>query len=457
LTATELDERGKVINQAIRRISAGDLAILLLASPLFLFPRPSLALTLLLLPLLWLSRRYSQGHFIPRTSADWPVLGLLIMTLVSVWVTPELLFSFRKIVGLIYHIAIFYAIVNWGQRQGGVLGVALVVIGLGSGSALLGMLGTQWMAKWSVMKRILPYLPQVIRGLPGNESGFNPNQVSGVLIIFVPLQLGLLSALASDVGLSRARRTWIVWGLCLSLILTGTVVLLAQSRTAWAALAFGLVGMGAIAMKRFRLVFVTLIIAGFATLVVLGPVGMGEFLVQQGAMDASGAVSWAGRLELWSRALCAIADFPFGGVGMNMFRRIVRPLYPLFVIPLGKDIGHAHNAFLQVALDLGLPGLVCYLALLGGTLVVGWQAFRRSRQGLTRVVALSGIVGLAVHAIWGMVDAVALGAKQGFLWWAMVGLVVTTAIHAGREDHSWCSKPRDVPEGIQHLEQRPRA
>jgi len=162
--------------------------------------------------------------------------------------------------------------------------------------------------------------------------------------------------------------------------------------------------------------------------VALGPVGVTEWLVQQGAMTGTGEVSWAGRVELWSRALYAIADFPFTGTGMNMFRRVVWLLYPLFVIPPGQDIGHAHNAFLQVALDLGLPGLICYLALLGATLVVGWQSYRQSCHRVTRMAVLGGTVGLAVHAVWGMVDAVALGAKQGFLWWAMLALIVATAI-----------------------------
>ena len=38
-----------------------------------------------------------------------------------------------------------------------------------------------------------------------------------------------------------------------------------------------------------------------------------------------------GRLEVWSRAIYGIQDFPFTAMGMNTFRRIVHVLYRLFI------------------------------------------------------------------------------------------------------------------------------
>jgi len=38
----------------------------------------------------------------------------------------------------------------------------------------------------------------------------------------------------------------------------------------------------------------------------------------------------SGRVEVWSRALYGIQDFPFTGMGMNAFRRVVPVLYPCF-------------------------------------------------------------------------------------------------------------------------------
>jgi putative inorganic carbon (HCO3(-)) transporter len=422
------------IGQIAEWISAGQVVILLLASPLFLFPRPIFAPVFLLLPSLWLIRRKREGHFFPRTPVDWPILGLLAMALLGVWATPDFASSYRKIVGLIYGATLYYALVDWGRRRRNLPRLVLLVVILGGGAALLGLLGTQWGVKLPVMRDLRPHLPRVITGLPDAEEGFNPNQVTGALTLFLPLQVALLVGLASETHTPKTRRILLGLALAASLILTGLTVLLAQSRAAWAWLAFGLVGMGAIALKRLRPLFLILLLVGAAILLLAGPVGVGEWLVTQGLMTQSGETSLEGRLELWSRGLWAVADFPLTGTGMNLFRRLVWRLYPLFHFATGRDMGHAHNAFIQAALDLGLPGLISYLALLGGTLAAGWRAYRRSQDRFTRLAALGGAVGLAVNALWGLTDAIALGAKHGFLWWAVLAVVVTAFLHGAQEE-----------------------
>ena len=58
-----------------------------------------------------------------------------------------------------------------------------------------------------------------------------------------------------------------------------------------------------------------------------------------------GQLSLDSRVEIWSRALYALQDFPFTGVGLGTFRRVVNLLYPLFLVPPDVDIAHAHNIF----------------------------------------------------------------------------------------------------------------
>jgi putative inorganic carbon (hco3(-)) transporter len=408
-------------------ISRWQVPILLVTSPLFLFARPSLTPALVLLPLLWLARRRARGHLLPRTALDWPILGLLVMVLVSTLVTPDLPFSLGKIVGVLYGVALFYAVADLGRHPAGMLVPAVAVAALGAGAAFLSLLGTAFAVKWTPLQPLLSALPQVIQGVPleGNEAGFNPNQVSGALLMFLPLQLTLLAGLARDVALPRGRRMALLAALALSLAVSAAVIFLAQSRAAWVSLAAGLLVLAAIAARGLRPVLILLLAAGFVALVLWGPVDLGRWLVEQGLMVRSGETSWTARVELWSRGLWGIADYPLTGMGMNMFRRTVWELYPLFEFTPGYDVGHAHNLYLQAALDLGLPGLVCYLALMGGGLALGWQAYRRAPERLARLVGLGAAAGLAVHAMWGLTDVVALGAKQGFLWWAVLALVTT--------------------------------
>jgi putative inorganic carbon (HCO3(-)) transporter len=115
-------------------------------------------------------------------------------------------------------------------------------------------------------------------------------------------------------------------------------------------------------------------------------------------------------------------------MGMNTFRRVVHVLYPLFTIAPDTDIAHAHNAFLQAGLDLGIPGLVAFLALHLSALGMLSQIWRARRAARVRARLMEAFVlglggGLLAHMLYGVLDAVALGAKPGALWWMFLGLI----------------------------------
>lgn len=73
-------------------------------------------------------------------------------------------------------------------------------------------------------------------------------------------------------------------------------------------------------------------------------------------------------------------------------------------------------------MDLGLPGLVCYLALLG---LFGWMAWviYHKGEGLLRAVAAGSLSGMLAHQVYGLTDAITLGAKPGVFLWMVMGLI----------------------------------
>ena len=104
------------------------------------------------------------------------------------------------------------------------------------------------------------------------------------------------------------------------------------------------------------------------------------------------------------------------------------------------DFGHAHNEYLQAALDLGLPGLIAFLAIylvsfwmLAQTWGSSWHAAGPDiGQGpglnwgsplVVRCLVVGLGAGLFAHAAFGLFDAVALGAKPGILFWMLLGLI----------------------------------
>jgi putative inorganic carbon (HCO3(-)) transporter len=145
--------------------------------------------------------------------------------------------------------------------------------------------------------------------------------------------------------------------------------------------------------------------------------------------DAAGpglAHTVAGRVELWSRAVDAIRDAPLTGVGMNAFRVVMPERYPPFLFPI-TDLAHAHNHLLQAALDVGLPGLVAYASiwLIIGALLV--RVLRLSDERVYRSIAGGIGAGLIAHFVFGLTDAIPLGAKVGVLFW--LTLALTCSLH----------------------------
>jgi putative inorganic carbon (HCO3(-)) transporter len=130
------------------------------------------------------------------------------------------------------------------------------------------------------------------------------------------------------------------------------------------------------------------------------------------------------RVEIWSRAIYAIQDFSLTGLGLGTFERVIAVLYPLFLNPEGT-VPDAHNLFLQVAVDLGLPGLVAYLALLGLTFASGFSAYRTFRgkeQSAMAGLCLVCIAGLP--GTYGLTDSANWPTKLAFIPWAVMGLLV---------------------------------
>jgi putative inorganic carbon (HCO3(-)) transporter len=158
---------------------------------------------------------------------------------------------------------------------------------------------------------------------------------------------------------------------------------------------------------------------------VIWRVGVERIAALFSAGSAIGGLS--GRPEVWSRALYMIQDFPFTGVGMGTFKPVANLLYPFFTLGPDADVPHAHNLALQVAVDLGLPGLIAWLALVGLVFAGAWQVYRRGRASgdgwLTGLGAglLASQVALAVH---GLTDAVTWGTRPAVLVWAVWGLAM---------------------------------
>jgi putative inorganic carbon (HCO3(-)) transporter len=129
------------------------------------------------------------------------------------------------------------------------------------------------------------------------------------------------------------------------------------------------------------------------------------------------------RLEIWSRAIYGIRDFPFTGMGVDMFRRIVPILYPLFIVRADVDIDHAHNQFLQAALDIGIPGLIAYVGVWLGSVYMLWTIWGKTSSIWLRSLTIGFGATLIGYFVFSLTDTIALGGRPGFIFWLLLGLI----------------------------------
>jgi putative inorganic carbon (HCO3(-)) transporter len=428
-------------------------------------------------PGLWIVAWLAGREPLPRTPLNAALLLMFCMVLVSLWATYDIAFSLPKISGIVLGLGIFHAFAREGQAPRGWWLGFLLFLGIGFGIAAVGLLGTHWITKITLLTPIVSRLSPRITGLPGAEEGFHPNYVAGALLWVIPSFLTfswLLLTRAKDVrGLFGRGKTNVLIVLTIGATLwIIAILILTQSRGGYIGLALTLPVLILIALpprwRWYSLAILALLV------IVLGILlashwEAARIWVTGSNLAADPALSLntlEGRLEIWSRAIYGIQDFPFTGMGMNTFRKVVPVLYPLFLIGPDTDIGHAHNEFLQAALDLGIPGLIAFIALYIGAfwmLIRTWQSARvnvrppSSEQRtaiplikpggwfsvmgaspladarLVQIAVLGLGGGLLAHMLWGLTDAMALGARPAFLFWVILGLI--SGLHQQAQEH----------------------
>jgi putative inorganic carbon (HCO3(-)) transporter len=192
-------------------------------------------------------------------------------------------------------------------------------------------------------------------------------------------------------------------------LLLGFVLLLSQSRGAWVAVAGGLAIMPWLRYRRWWGAVLGVLVVAIVLAVLLGPLRFESILFSANTGDEISVNTLPGRVEIWTRAIALLRDFGLTGGGAGNFEQVLLTLYPPFFTGVMGGFGHAHNVYLQTAVDFGVPGLVTFLAFL-----LGLGASLVAATGMSKPASTeSGIVSLAIGlfgsvlvvAIHGLVDA----------------------------------------------------
>lgn len=372
--------------------------------------------------LFWGVRWLAYRRLSVRTLADWAIVLLLLMVPVTLWASPLPDTTRIQVYRLLTGAALYYAIVNWAISPARLRSLAAGTVLAGLLLALYATVSVVW---GGVAK--LPFVPRSVYdyfSLLASDT-VNANVMGGNLVILLPCSLAvLLFGWRHDRWFGRALA-----GLA-ALVITA-ILILTQSRGALTALGATVIAM---TLLRWRRGWLLLLASAATGAIVVRSLGVAPVLDALTTSRTLGGIQV--RLEVWSRALYMIQDFPFTGVGMGSFGPVADLLYPFFLASPGQ-IPHAHNLFLQVAVDLGIPGLIAWLAILMLVITTAWQVYRHGRTMGDGWVAglgaglLCSQVALAVH---GLTDAVTWGmVRPAPIVWGLWGLAVAGwNVHLGR-------------------------
>lgn len=267
-----------------------------------------------------------------------------------------------------------------------------------------------------------------VPGIPGRvfliHSPFDDKHAYGsTLLLFVfPLL-----ALALSGGQKRRRALWILLGLL------GLFLVLSWSRATW--LAFLLVGGVFLFEKVPRRLGVTAALAmgGALLFVNLFPSWLleseksylrrlgGAVVVANYDEDAN----LRSRYALWKRTARIIYDYPLTGTGSGTFYRISRAYEQDEQARYKYFAENAHNYYLQVAAELGVPALMLFLAIIALVYGCGFHAVRRDEEHAALDRGL--LYGLTAFLLTMLTSHPVLLSSQQFLFWAAMAALTKRA------------------------------
>ncbi|NQT81109.1 MAG: O-antigen ligase family protein [Candidatus Aminicenantes bacterium] len=393
-----------------------------LTAPLFLFPSMKYIWIFLIIPGIWICRWIIKRHFFERTLLDWAIVILSVQVFATCIIVPDISFSLPKIAGVILGLAFFYSIVallvsekliRWGILAFLVSGFMLSVVGI---------LGISH--DWSDMRfnksipeivrniifKIAKIIPTIKWNLPGAEEGFNSNAIGGTIILIIPLCLILLIPY-----LRRKKGSYLISNRLLSIIfffvilfVTSCVLFLSISIGSWVGLFISICSIWILLLSRkWKKWSLAVIFLSLALIIIFNP-GTNKSLSSSLKNDIEN------REPLWVVGVNTARQHPFFGIGMNQIRQTPSVSY---------EKSHVHNHLLHTAAELGVPGLLSYLAILIGAGFMCFEIWRRSNIGWMKMTALGLGCGQLAHLIFGMGDSIPLGAKVGIFFWFSIALI----------------------------------
>lgn len=389
-------------------ISVGMLALL---GPLFIFPREKWNWVLIAgVAAIFTGRWIFERKFLPRTPIDAAMALLVLWALFGLFGVHDLAVCAPKLAGLAYGVVIFYILIGALKRQVRIKIAIGIFISMSLAVSFVGTLSRHDGISIPIVKNI----PKVIFKIERAETGINPTPLGGTLLLFIPPGLMVLAFLVKKKNEFAKQTTRYLLILGMAIILGAEIFAIIYSRSfgAWLAFGFILLMMG----KKRRPIKVCLGLAAvFAFFFILKSPDLNKNAIIKRTREALNT-SALSRPPIWKSGLEAAREHPIFGLGLDQLRTTP---------PLKYEDAHAHNQFIHLAAEMGIPALVAYLAILVGA---GWMTIEvvRSKMPEWMILVMRGLAwGQIGFAIFGIADAIPLGSKPGLFFWISLALMTS--------------------------------
>jgi O-antigen ligase/tetratricopeptide (TPR) repeat protein len=301
-----------------------------------------------------------------------------------------LVFCFYVMVSLnlFFTVYLYATVIEWIRITGYLIFYLLLSLSAGTDRKDFASLTRNMLfvaVSFSLVEAIVIILQSSLRLPP---RGTMPNENVAASYILIGFMV-VLSYLLFNPGLSRREKTI---GSCSVLVLSAALVL-SHSRGILIALMMAIGTLSKLRFKKWGVIAVFLAVLGILAFLPL-PVFDAIFKINI-------PYSYR-RLYIWQSAWEIIKNHPWFGWGMGNFG-LAFPRYnlpsPDSVLRFGKVTRFAHNEFLQIAAEMGLPALVLYATIIGYVVKTGRDLIRKKNISWVHAAAYASFIGVMVHSL----------------------------------------------------------
>lgn len=383
----------------------------LLYATLFLLPLNPFLFYVTLLPavMAWLYNWRKKGEVVLALPPLWqPGAVFLVCSFLSAFVSKDMAFSFMNwaLQPLMYALVylLIYTTVSTEKEKEKALyaflagAVVTVVYGFFQYANAADMAADMEAQSWVDPERF----PLLRRRMYSTLE--NPNLFGAYLLMII----SILTAFTLRERAVKKRTVFAV--ILLSLLLC---LALTYSRGAWVSLAAIVLGLTLFYDKRFGLLFllVPVVLAFYHGQVVE------RFLSLFSGEDTSVDL----RFALWESTMAMIEEHPLLGVGWGAYF-LSYPDYNFFIQEEGVLIFHAHNMYLNMLAEVGIPGGMAFLLAFFAQGILCWRNYRHGNDSFTKSMGLGGVLMVMALSVISMGDHVLFSRSVSFCFWSLSAL-----------------------------------